>query len=162
MSNFNDFFVFPEKQAAKDEIIEVLKKYNISIDDSIVDFLAQYNGCKFKHLGKQWLFIEDEQYIRFDDIAEFELIENGILYRREYNQDHHYYFHDCIMHLISCDWAGVSIGFAKNYNGKLYCENYQWYEYDEDYSKMLVKIGDSLEDVFSRLVTYDELPEEWK
>ena len=162
MSNYDDLFVFPEKQASREKIVEVFKNYNILLEQDIIDFLVQYNGCKFIEFGKQWLLIDDGQYIRFDNVVELELIEYGFIYRKDYLKDYHYFFHDCIMHLISSNWAGVSIGFDKEYKGNLYLENYQWYEFDEDYSKMLVKIGDSLEDVFSRLITYDELPEEWK
>ena len=71
MSNYDDLFVFPEKQASREKIVEVFKNYNILLEQDIIDFLVQYNGCKFIEFGKQWLLIDDGQYIRFDNITIF-------------------------------------------------------------------------------------------
>lgn len=162
MNKYDSFFVFPEKQATRGEIVEVLKKYNIVLDEKIIDFLTQYNGCKFKQLGKQWLLIEDNQYISCYDVVEFEGIENGILYQFDFTKNHFYLFYDCLIGIMSDDWKNIYIGFDKEYKGKIYRLDYERYEADENYSKMLIKVADNFEDLFSRLISYDELPEEWK
>jgi hypothetical protein len=162
MYDYNDLLVFPEKQATEEEIIGILKKYNIPLEKNIVDFLVKYNGCKFMYPKKQWLKIEENQYICLYDIVEFEGIENGILYQLDFSKNHFYLFSDCLLGIMSDDWKNIYIGFDYDYKGQIYRLDYELYEADQNYSKMLVKIGDSLEDVFSRLITYDELPDEWK
>ncbi len=164
--NFEGNFIFPTAQSKREDIVAILEKYSITLDETTLDFIVKYNGCKFKEEGKQWLINKEgkNSLFCFNSIVELELIENRMIYDKQFESDYHYYFVDCLINImLSSSSSGmICIGYAGEHKGKIYNLEYQDYDEDEGYSSMLDYLGDSLEDVFSRLITYDELPEEWK
>lgn len=164
--NFEENLVFPTQQATSEEILAILNKYSINLDDDTLDFIIKYNGCKFKEDGKCWLLNigGTNSLFSLNSIVELELIENRMIYDKQFESDYHYYFVDCLINItLSSSGSGmICIGYAGEYKGKIYNLEYQDYDEDEGYSSMLDHLADSLEDLFSRLISYDELPEEWK
>jgi hypothetical protein len=162
--NFEQNLSTSDEVQSTEALINVLNKHNLELEQSLLDLLIKYQGYRFNDDAKKWLPDPDSTrgHYRLDWLVNAELIENRFTYGREFEEENHYYFVDCLLNLISTETTMIYIGYAGEYKGKLYTLDYQLYEYDDDYSKMLVKIGDSLEDVFSRLITYDELPDEWK
>lgn len=159
--NHSPNYMFGENQASREEVEIILNKYNLILDEYLIDFIVKTNSSIFKENARRYYPIPNENgFYRLDWIVSTELIENRMLYDTDFVE--HYYFVDCLLNLFNTHLEMIHIGYAGEYKDKLYALNYQWNEFDDDYSKMIVKVADSLEEFLSKLITYDELPEEHK